>query len=120
MLIFFGVHGEKQNNREKDPSGSKVVAMNKLKTALARRIVYSRTRATLPSSRTVIDYQYAALKVSCTPQHLSSVDEAQAQIDGFTFVGKSRTSGQGGAVGASNISTRILIATLNRCYQLCL
>lgn len=38
MLIFFGVHGEKHNNREKDPSGSKVVAMNKLKTALARRI----------------------------------------------------------------------------------
>lgn len=70
MLIFFGVHGEKQNNREKDPSGSKVVAMNKLKTALARRIVYSRTRATLPSSRTVIHYQYAALKVSCTPQLL--------------------------------------------------
>lgn len=50
---------------------------------------------------------------SASGTQLPSVDEAQAQIDGFTFVGKSRTSGQGGAVGASNISSRILIATLN-------
>lgn len=32
--------------------------------------------------------------------HFSTNDEAQAQIDGFTFFGKSRASGQGGGVGA--------------------
>jgi len=31
---------------------------------------------------------------------LSTDDEAQAQIDGFTFIGKSRASGQGRGVGA--------------------
>ena len=37
---------------------------------------------------------------SVSETHLSTDDEAQAQIDGFTFIGKSRASAQGGGVGA--------------------
>lgn len=36
---------------------------------------------------------------SVSETHLSTDDEAQAQIDGFTFIGKSRASRQGGGVG---------------------
>lgn len=101
---------------------------------------------------------------SVSETHMSTEDEAQAQIDGFTYVGKSRTSDQGGGVGAyissflsfhrrldleqedidcmwlevllsktkrfligmptalqirQNVSSRILIANFNQCYQIC-
>ena len=37
---------------------------------------------------------------SVSKTHLSTDDEAQAQIDDFTFIGKSRASGEGGGVDA--------------------
>lgn len=70
MLFFLCVHGEKQNNRGKD-------LLLGLSRVVACRIVYCRTRATLPSSRLcdetllAIDYRNTRqkrLKVSCRPQ----------------------------------------------------
>ena len=38
--------------------------------------------------------------LSLSETHLHATDEAQVQVDGFTFIGKSRSSGIGGGVGA--------------------
>ena len=51
---------------------------------------------------------------SVSETHLSTDDdEAQAQIDDFTFVGKSRASGQGGGFGTYVSSSVTLHRRLN-------
>ena len=66
------------------------------------KLLHQNIRGLLASKHTICqildDFKNIHIS-SLSETHLSADDEAQAEIDRFTFIGKSRISGQGGGVG---------------------